>query len=334
MMIKVAINGFGRIGRLLLRQMLLTTDFDVVAINDLSDAENLAYLFKYDSTHGRFHEDLIDYDADCLVINKTKRIKVLHESEPSKLPWQALGVDLVLECTGVFTSYEDCYKHILAGCKKVLLSAPGKGEMKTIVFNVNDGILDGSEVVVSSASCTTNCLAPVLNVLESEFGIIRGYMSTIHAYTNDQVVLDVTHKKGYMSRRGRASGLNIIPTSSGAGNLIGKVLPSLDGKFSGDAYRVPVMDGSMLEVTVELAGELSVESINSAFSKYVSDTLKFTMDPIVSSDVIGTTYGAIVDGLLTRVLVSGNSSLVRVVAWYDNEYGYVSQMLRTAKKLF
>ena len=332
--IKVAINGFGRIGRLALRQMLLTTDFDVVAINDLGSASDLAYLFKYDTTHRRFHDDLISFEDNMLVINKVKKIPVLNEKEPKNLPWASLGVDLVLECTGLFTKYEDAYAHITAGAKKVLISAPSKGNAKTIVYGVNEHILDGSEQIVSAASCTTNCLAPVLNVLDKEFGIVKGFMSTIHAYTNDQATLDIAHKKGILSRRGRACAGNIIPSSTGAASAIGKVLPNLDGKLLGGAYRVPVIDGSMIEVTVELKTPVNAEMINESFKKNASDTLVFTMDPIVSSDVIGCTCGALVDGLLTSVLDDNGKQLVKVVAWYDNEYGYTTQMLKTAKKMF
>ena len=333
-MIKVAINGFGRIGRLALRQMLLTTDFDVVAINDLSPASDLAYLFKYDTTHRRFHEDLISYEDNMLVINKVKKIPVFNEAEPKNLPWASLGVDLVLECTGLFTKATDAYAHIVAGAKKVLISAPSKDDIKTIVYNVNDEILDGSEQIVSAASCTTNCLAPVLKVLDQEFGIVKGFMSTIHAYTNDQATLDVAHKKGILSRRGRASAANIIPSSTGAASAIGKVLPNLEGKMLGGAYRVPVIDGSMIEVTVELKNLVNAEMINEAFKKNANETLMFTTDPIVSSDIIGCSCGALVDGLLTSVLDDNNKQLVKVVAWYDNEFGYTSQMLNTAKKMF
>ncbi len=331
---KVAINGFGRIGRLALRQMLVTTDFDVVAINDLTDAENLAYLFKYDTTHRSFHPELISSENNYLVINKSKKIPVFNEKDPNNLPWKELDVDLVLECTGLFTNEQDAMAHIKSGAKKVLISAPGKGNMKTVVANVNDNILDGSEQIVSAASCTTNCLAPVLDVLEKEFGIEKGFMSTIHAYTNDQATLDIAHKKGYLSRRGRACASNIVPTKTGATAAIKNVLPDLDGKLMGEAYRVPVTDGSVIEVILELKKPVNAEVINLTFKKYVNETLKFTMDPVVSSDIIGEKCGALVDGLLTSVLESNNTTLVKVVAWYDNEMGYTAQMLRTAKKMF
>ncbi len=333
-MIKVAINGFGRIGRLAFRQMITSTDFDVVAINDLTSAEDLAYLLKYDTNHRRFHEDKISSVDNYLVINNMKKIPVYAESDPEKLPWKDLEVDLVLECTGHFTKEEGARKHILAGAKKVLISAPGKGNMKTIVYGVNENILNGTEEIISAASCTTNCLAPVLAVLDKEFGIIKGYMSTIHAYTNDQVTLDIAHKKGYKSRRGRACAMNIIPATTGAASAIGKVLPNLEGKLNGVAYRVPVSDGSMIDLVVELKRNTTPEEINQILTNHKSDVLKVTSDPIVSSDVIGQKCGALVDLGLTSIVESEGKQLVKVVAWYDNEMGYTTQMMKTAKKLF
>ena len=332
-MIKVAINGFGRIGRLAFREMITGNDFDVVAINDLTDAETLAYLLKYDTNHRSFHEELIDFDEDELIINNRKRIKVYAEKDPINLPWDELGVDVVLECTGLFTKKEDAEKHIKAGAKKVIISAPGKGDMKTIVYNVNSDILDGSETVISAASCTTNCLAPVLKVIEDNIGIVKGYMTTVHAYTNDQATLDVPHKKGITSRRGRACAMNIVPASTGAASAIGKVLPSLFGKMDGNAFRVPVSDGSVIDVTLELKRNTTIEEINTLFTNNQSDTLKITMDPVVSSDILGKKTGALVDGLSTNVLESEGKQLVKVIAWYDNEMGYTAQMMRTAKKL-
>ena len=332
-MIKVAINGFGRIGRLAFREIILGNDFDIVAINDLTNAEDLAYLLKYDTNHRSFHEDKIDFEGNEIVINNRKRVKVYSETDPERLPWHELNVDVVLECTGAFTSKEGAEKHIKAGAKKVIISAPGKGDMKTIVYNVNDGDLDGSEEIISAASCTTNCLAPVLKVLEDNLGIKRGFMTTVHAYTNDQATLDIPHKKGILSRRGRACAANIVPTSTGAASAIGKVIPALDGKLDGNALRVPVPDGSVVDVTLELAKETSVEEINKLFEKNQNETLKITMDPVVSSDVIGKKIGALVDGLSTQVLETEDGQLVKVLAWYDNEMGYTSQMMRTAKKL-
>lgn len=332
-MIKVAINGFGRIGRLAFREIITGTDFDIVAINDLTDAETLAYLLKYDTNHRTFHEDIIDYENDEIVIKGTKRIKVYSEKDPANLPWKELGIDVVLECTGLFTSLEDASKHIEAGAKKVIISAPAKGDMKTIVYNVNSDTLDGSETVISAASCTTNCLAPVLKVLEDNIGIVKGFMTTVHAYTNDQATLDIAHKKGIRARRGRACAANIVPASTGAASAIGKVIPSLLGKLDGNAFRVPVPDGSVIDVTLELSRSTTVEEINTLFKNNQNDTLKFTMDPLVSSDVIGRKIGALVDGLSTSILESEGRQLVKIVAWYDNEMGYTSQMMRTAKKL-
>ena len=329
--IRVAINGFGRIGRLAFRRIITTTDFDIVAINDLGSASDLAYLAKYDTTHRSFHEDLIKAEGDEIVVNNIKRIKVYNETDPSKLPWGELNIDLVLECTGKFTKYEDAHKHILAGAKKVLISAPSKSDnVKTIVYSVNENILDGTEEIVSAASCTTNCLAPVAKVINDNIGIECGYMSTIHAYTNDQVTLDVAHKKGINSRRGRACAANIVPTSTGAAQAIGKVIPELNGLLEGLAYRVPVTDGSLVELTFIPKRKTSIDEINHLFEENTTESLKITYDPIVSSDIIGKTYGALVDGMLTSV--SGN--LIKVTAWYDNEYGYTCQMLRTAKAMF
>ena len=330
-MIRVAINGFGRIGRLAFRRIITTTDFDIVAINDLGAAEDLAYLAKYDTTHHSFHEDLIQAEDNFIVVNKVKKIPIYNETDPTNLPWNDLDVDLVLECTGKFTKYEDAMKHIEAGAKKVLISAPSKSDdVKTIVYGVNDSILDGSEKVVSAASCTTNCLAPVAKILNDNIGIACGYMTTIHAYTNDQVTLDVAHKKGINSRRGRACAANIVPTSTGAATAIGKVIPELNGLLEGGAIRVPVTDGSLVELTFIPKRATSIDEINHLFEKNANDTIKITYDPIVSSDIIGKPLGALVDGMLTSI----NGSLIKVTAWYDNEYGYTCQMLRTAKAMF
>lgn len=330
-MIKVAINGFGRIGRLAFRQIITATDFDIVAINDTSDARDLAYLVKYDTVHKSFHEDLIKAENDEIIINNSKRIKVFKEMDPENLPWKDLDVDLVLECTGKFTKYEDAYKHIKAGAKKILISAPSSSEnVKTVVYNVNHNILDGTEEVVSASSCTTNCLAPVVNLIEHYIGIESGFMTTIHAYTNDQATLDISHKKGIMSRRGRACAGNIIPTSTGAASSIGKVIPSLSGKLDGGAYRVPVLDGSLVEFTFVPKRPTSIDEINKIFEVNQNETIKITYDPIVSSDIVGKKLGSLVDGLLTSL----NNNQIKVVAWYDNEYGYTAQMLRTAKAMF
>ena len=333
-MIRVAINGFGRIGRLAFREMITGVNFDVVAINDLSSAEELAYLLKYDTNHRRFYEDLIGNVDNNLVINNQKYIPVFNETDPENLPWESLAVDLVLECTGHFTSLEGAQKHIKAGAKKVLISAPGKGDMKTIVYGVNDNILDGSETIVSAASCTTNCLAPVLKVIDDNFGIKMGFMSTIHAYTNDQVTLDVAHKKGIKERRGRACAQNIVPTSTGAAKAIDKVLPNLKNKLSGVAYRVPVSDGSMIDLTLYLEKNVTKELINDTLRNNESVCLKTTKDPIVSSDVIGMKIASLVDESLTQVIKAEDQELVKIVSWYDNEMGYTHQMMNTAYALF
>lgn len=333
-MIRVAINGFGRIGRIAFREMITGTDFDIVAINDLSNAEELAHLVKYDTIHRTFHEDAISFDEENIIIAGKKKIRVFAEKDPLNLPWRDLNIDLVLECTGAFTKLEGARKHIEAGAKKVLISAAGKGEMKTIVYGVNENILDGTEEVVSSSSCTTNCLAPVLKVINDNFGIEKGFMTTVHAITNDQVTLDISHEKGIYARRGRSSGHNIIPSTTGAASSIGVVIPELSGRMDGAAYRVPVPDGSLIDVTLELKNNVSVEQINEAFEKNQSKALKFTKDPVVSSDVIGKRYGALVDGLLTKDIEVDGKKLYKVVAWYDNELGYTVQMLRVAKEMF
>ena len=328
---RIAINGFGRIGRLVYRIMSEDNFFDVVAINDLSSSEELAYLLKYDTNHRTYNKN-ITFDNEGIIVNN-KKTKVFSETDPSNLPWKELGIDLVFECTGKFTKEEDALKHVLAGAKKVLISAPGKGDMKTIVYKVNDDILEDTDKIVSAASCTTNCLAPVLKVIDDNFGIERGFMTTIHAYTNDQVTLDVSHKKGIRERRGRACAMNMVPTSTGAATAIGKVIPSLDGKLSGGAIRVPISDGSLIDLSLELTEKVTVEEINSAFINKESETLMTTTEPIVSSDVIGTTCGSLVDLSLTKVVEYDGKQMVKVIAWYDNEMGYSAQMVRTAKKL-
>ena len=333
-MIRVAINGFGRIGRLAFREIITGTDFDIVAINSTKEADELAYLLKYDTVHRAFHEDLIEASNNEIVIASKKHVKVFTEKDPENLPWRDLNIDLVLECTGSFTKYEDAYKHIKAGAKKVLISAPGKGDMKTIVYGVNDNILDGKEEIVSAASCTTNCLAPVLKVLNDNFGIEKGFMTTVHAFTGDQNALDGTHKKGINSRRGRAASENIVPTSTGAASSIGLVIPELKGKMDGIALRVPVSDGSLVDITVELNKSTTVDQINHAFKENQNDTIKFTNDPIVSSDIIGKRVGALVDGLLTNAIEVDGKKMYKIIAWYDNELGYTYQMMKTAKCMF
>ena len=331
-MIKVAINGFGRIGRLVFRLMEENNDFEVVAINDLTDAEQLAYLLKYDTNHRNYRTDEISFEGNDIIVGEHK-VKVFAEMDPKNLPWKDLDIDIVMECTGKFVSKDAAMAHIEAGAKKVIISAPAKGDLKTIVYNVNHNILDGSEQVISAASCTTNCLAPVLDILNKEFGIEKGFMTTVHSYTNDQVILDVAHKKGIKARRGRAGAANIIPSSTGAASAIGAVIPELKGKLDGSALRVPTPDGSVVDLTLELFKSVTAEEINKAFENNQSETIKFTMDPIVSSDIIGSRVGALVDGLLTNILTVEGRQLVKVVAWYDNEMGYSAQMVRTAYHL-
>ena len=331
-MIKVAINGFGRIGRLVFRIMDNDPEFEIVAINDLTDAEQLAYLLKYDTNHRNYRVDDISNEENTIVVGN-KKIPVYAEKDPSLLPWRSLDVDVVFECTGAFTSKEKAMAHIVAGAKKVIISAPAKGDVKTIVYNVNHDTLDGTEEIISAASCTTNCLAPVLAVVDKVFGIEKGYMTTVHAYTNDQATLDIAHKKGIKARRGRACAANIVPASTGAASAIGSVLPNLKGRLDGAAMRVPVPTGSVVDLTLELKRSTTKEEINKALEDNANETLKFTMDPIVSSDVIGLGYGSVVDGLSTNVLDVDGRQLVKIVAWYDNEMGYSTQMVRTAKYL-
>ena len=287
---KVAINGFGRIGRLVFRLMEENNDLEVVAINDLTDSEQLAYLLKYDTNHRTYKKDDISHDEENIIINGRK-VRVYAEMDPNNLPWKELGIDVVFECTGKFVSYDKAVSHINAGAKKVIISAPAKGDVKTIVYNVNDDILDGTEEVISAASCTTNCLAPVLKVLEDNFGINKGYMTTIHAYTNDQVTLDVSHKKGIHARRGRACAMNIVPSSTGAATAIGKVIPSLEGKLKGGAMRVPVSDGSLVDLTLELNKNTTKEkAYNTAVMRCVIGSRKNEGELIVDGETLCDKY--------------------------------------------
>ena len=327
-MIRVAINGFGRIGRLVYRIMNEDNDFDVVAINDLTNPEDLAYLLKYDTSHRKYDKNITNTE-DGIVVDG-KEIKVYKETDPRNLPWKKLDIDIVFECTGHFTSREASQAHIDAGAKKVIISAPAK-DVKTVVFNVNNDVLTGNERIISAASCTTNCLAPVLKVINDNFKIKSGFMTTVHAYTNDQATLDIPHKKGIYARRGRAAAENIVPTSTGAASAIGKVLPELDGKLDGMAMRVPVPDGSVIDLVLKLEKDVTKEEVNKALKHNINETLGYTEEPIVSSDILGDTHGGVVDGLLTNVLTTDDGQLVKVVAWYDNEYSYSNQMVRTAK---
>lgn len=329
MAVKVAINGFGRIGRLALRLMVENPEFDVVAINDLTDAHMLAHLFKYDSAQGRFN-GTIEVKEDAFVVNE-HTIKTFAQADPKNLPWGDLGVDVVLECTGFFTKKEKAEDHIKAGAKKVVISAPATGDLKTVVYNVNDDILDGTETVISGASCTTNCLAPMAKVLEDNYGIVEGLMTTIHAYTNDQNTLDGPHKKGDL-RRARAAAANIVPNTTGAAKAIGLVIPALKGKLDGAAQRVPVITGSLTELVTVLNKPVTVEEINAAMKAATNESFGYTEEELVSSDIIGIHYGSLFDATQTRVMTVGDRQLVKTVAWYDNEMSYTSQLIRTLKK--
>lgn len=330
MAVKVAINGFGRIGRLAFRLMNEDVNYEVVAINDLTDAKTLAYLLKYDSAQGRYKTDSIDFAGEALVVDG-KKIQIYAERDPEGLPWGKLGIDVVLECTGFFTEKDKAMKHIIAGAKKVVISAPAKGDLKTICFNVNHKDLDGTEQIISAASCTTNCLAPIAKVLDDSFGIVKGFMTTVHAYTNDQATLDAPHGKDINSRRGRAAAANIVPTTTGAASAVGLVLPQLKGRLDGMALRVPVITGSAVDLVVELKTNVTIAQVNAAMKAAANETLGYTEDPIVSSDTIGMTYGSLLDSQMTNVMEVDGKQLVKVLSWYDNEMSYVAQMVRTIK---
>ena len=303
-------------------------EFDVVAINDLTDAAMLAHLFKYDTAQGRFNGE-IEVKENAFVVNG-KEIKTFADADPENLPWGQLGVDVVLECTGFFTSKEKAEKHIKAGAKKVVISAPGSGDMKTVVFNVNNEILDGTETVLSAASCTTNCLAPMAKVLQDNFGIEAGSMTTIHAYTGDQNTLDAPHRKGDF-RRARAAAANIVPNTTGAAKAIGLVIPELAGKLDGAAQRVPVPTGSLTELISILSKKVTKEEINAAMKAASNESFGYTEEPLVSSDIVGIHYGSLFDATQTKVIESGDKQLVKTVSWYDNEMSYTAQLVRTLK---
>lgn len=328
MSIKVAINGFGRIGRLALRQIIKTEGVEVVAINDLTAADMLLHLFKYDSAQGRF-QGTAELKDDAIVVNG-KEIKVFAKPNPEELPWGELGIDVVLECTGFFTSKDKAEAHIRAGARKVVISAPGGNDVKTVVFNVNHDILDGSETVISAASCTTNCLAPMAAVLQKEFGVVEGLMTTIHAYTGDQMTLDAPHRKGDF-RRARAAAANIVPNSTGAAKAIGLVIPELNGKLDGSAQRVPVITGSLTELVTVLERSVTKEEINAAMKAAANESYGYTEEELVSSDIIGCEFGSLFDATQTRVMTVGDKQLVKTVAWYDNEMSYTCQLVRTLK---
>jgi glyceraldehyde 3-phosphate dehydrogenase len=326
--VKVAINGFGRIGRLAFRQIYNMEGIDVVAINDLTQPHVLAHLLKYDTAQGRFGVDVSHTDDAIVVAGNT--IKIYAQKDPSQIPWGAHDVDVVLECTGFFTDADKAAAHIKAGAKRVVISAPATGEMKTIVFNVNHHELDGSETIISCASCTTNCLAPMAKVLNDSFELKAGLMTTVHAYTNDQNTLDGPHPKGDL-RRARAAAENIIPNSTGAAKAIGLVLPALKGKLDGVAQRVPTVTGSLTELVTVLGKKVSIEEVNAAMKAAANESFGYNEDEIVSSDIIGISYGSLFDATQTKVITVGETQMVKTVSWYDNEMSYVSQLVRTVK---
>jgi len=330
--IKVGINGFGRIGRLTFRAMLNKSNIEVVALNDLTDAKTLAHLLKYDSIHGKFQGE-VSVEGDSIIVNGRK-LKVYAEKDPANLPWKELGVEVVLECTGIFRTREKMNKHITAGAKKVILSVPSDNKEDvdaTIVLGVNNEMLSKDMQLVSNASCTTNCLAPIAKVLNDKFGIKRGLMNTIHSYTNDQIILDAPHKD---LRRARAAAVSIIPTKTGAAKAIGLVIPELEGKLDGFAVRVPTPDGSLVDLTCELIKPATKEEINAAMKEAANGPMKgileYIEDPIVSCDIIGNTHSSVFDSLLTKV-IDGN--FIKVISWYDNEAGYSNRLADMVEKL-
>jgi len=330
-MVKVAINGFGRIGRLAFRQMFGAPGYEVVAINDLTDAKMLAHLLKYDSLQGRYAlGDKVAAKENSIVVDG-KEITIYAEKNAADLPWGKLSVDVVLECTGFYTSKDKAEAHIKAGAKRVVISAPAGNDLPTVVFSVNEKILKKEDTIISAASCTTNCLAPMANTLNNLSPIEKGFMTTIHAYTGDQMVLDGPHRNGDL-RRARAAACNIVPNSTGAAKAIGLVIPALDKKLDGSAQRVPVATGSLTELVAVCGGTLTADQINDAMKAAKCDSFGYTEEQIVSSDVIGITQGSLFDATQTKVTsLPDGKTLVKVVAWYDNELSYVSQMVRTIK---
>lgn len=326
--VKVAINGFGRIGRLAYRQIYNMPDIDVVAINDLTSPSVLAHLLKYDTAQGRFNETVTSTD-NSIIVNGDE-IKIYAQRNPAEIPWGTHEVDVVLECTGFFTDKAKAEAHITAGAKRVVISAPATGDLKTVVFNVNHNILDGSETIISCASCTTNCLAPMAKALNDAYGIEMGVMTTVHAYTNDQNTLDAPHPKGDL-RRARAAASNIVPNSTGAAKAIGLVLPELKGKLDGGAQRVPTITGSLTELTTILGTKVTADEVNATMKAASNESFGYNEDEIVSSDIIGTSFGSLFDATQTKVVTVGDKQLVKTVSWYDNEMSYVSQLVRTVK---
>lgn len=326
--VKVAINGFGRIGRLVFRQIYNMEGIDVVAINDLTSPAVLAHLLKFDSAQGRFGQEVTSTDS-AIIVNG-HQVNVYAQKDPAQIPWGQHDVDVVIESTGFFTDKAKAEAHISAGAKRVVITAPATGDLKTVVFNVNHAILDGSETIISCASCTTNCLAPMAKALNDNFGIVTGIMSTIHAYTNDQNTLDAPHPKGDL-RRARAAAANIVPNSTGAAKAIGLVLPELKGKLDGGAQRVPTITGSVTELYSILEKDVTPESVNAAMKAASNESFGYTEDEIVSSDVIGIQFGSLFDATQTKVMKVGDKQMVKTVSWYDNEMSYVSQLVRTVR---
>lgn len=329
-MANIAINGFGRIGRMVFRTAFDDPDLNFVGINDLLDNDQLAYLLKYDTVNGKFGES-VKAKGDSLVVDG-KEFPVFSEKDPAALPWKSLGVDAVLECTGLFLDPEKAKLHLDAGAKKVALSAPAKGDARTIVIGVNDEILRDDDLIVSNASCTTNCLAPLVKVLDTTFGVKQGFMTTVHAYTGGQVLVDGPSKK-WQVRRGRAAAANIVPTTTGAAKAVGKVLPHLDGKLDGMAIRVPVPDGSITDFVCIVDRETNAEDVNKAFKSAadgaMNGILEYCEDPIVSSDILGNSHSSIFDSLSTKV----SGKMVKVISWYDNEWGYSHRLVDLVKKM-
>lgn len=326
--IRVAINGFGRIGRLTYRFLMNYPEIEVVAVNDLTNAKTLVHLLRFDTAHGILPTNMFVDNENNICINENK-IKVFAEKDPSKLPWRDLQIDLVIESTGLFLTKEKASLHIAAGAKKVLLTAPAKESgIKTVVYNVNHEIITSEDKIISAASCTTNCLAPVVKVLEENFGIISGCMTTVHAYTADQRLQDAPHSD---LRRARAAAQNMVPTTTGAAKAIGLVVPAAAGKMNGVAIRVPVITGSITDITVLLQKQPTVEEVNAAMKKAASESFLYCEEPIVSSDVIGSTYGSIFDSLLTSIIEANGQRLYKVYSWYDNEASYVAQLCRVVK---
>ncbi|MGO4929088.1 type I glyceraldehyde-3-phosphate dehydrogenase [Fundicoccus sp. Sow4_D5] len=326
MTVKVGINGFGRIGRLAFRRIQEVEGLEVVAINDLTDANMLAHLLKYDTTQGRFNGE-VEVLEGAFKVNGSE-VKVLSNPNPNEIPWGDLGVDIVLEATGFFTSKEKAELHLQGGAKRVVITAPGGDDVPTVVYNTNHEILTGDETVISGASCTTNCLAPMADALNKEFGVVEGLMTTIHAYTGDQNTLDAPHKGGDF-RRARAAAENIIPNTTGAAKAIGLVIPELKGKLDGAAQRVPVATGSLTELVTVLDKKVTVDEVNAAMKAAANESYGYTEDPIVSSDIVGITYGSLYDATQTKVMTVGDHQLVKTVAWYDNEMSYTAQLVRT-----